>query len=169
VFNFSRADIGNIINEIRRTNSGCIIIFGKKQAALMLTDQLHNEGIRQRVYARMILPEEKEFSKEDLAVLEGIYLLTAGFVPENSDFARKFSAIYGCKPGAAAAYAYDAVNLLIDEAKQADFDRLRLYETISASDFKGVTGEISFDKRGNLRETGKILRVSNGKLVPVEK
>lgn len=167
--NYSGPGIGNMINEIRKTDSECIIIFGKKQAALMLIDKLHREVIRQPIYVRIILPEEKEFSKEDLAMLEGCYLLTYGFVPENSGFARIFSALYGYKPGAAAAYAYDAVNLLIAEAKQAYFDRLKLFETISASDFKGVMGEISFDKRGNLRWTGEILRISNGKLVSVEK
>jgi ABC-type branched-subunit amino acid transport system substrate-binding protein len=154
------------LNKIKDTAFDCIVIFGTKETSLSMKELIQRADLHKPVYIRITLPAEKSFTERELAVLEGCYLLPGGYVSENSEFTRKFSAIYGYTPGPAAAYAYDAVKFLTDMAKNGGYDRIKVYELISNSD---TSNQTRFDKRGNLRESGIIMRVTSGMLVPVER
>ncbi len=69
-------------------------------------------------------------------------------------FRRNFRARYGTPPSPAAAYAYDATRLLIHVARAVSSaerppDRAAVRDALLHAKFKGVTGIIRFDRKGN--------------------
>lgn len=68
-----------------------------------------------------------------------------------SDFAGKFEAAYGTRPTTSAARAYDLANLVLDAlAASPGANRAELTRQVLATrDYKGASGLISFDERGD--------------------
>jgi branched-chain amino acid transport system substrate-binding protein len=68
-------------------------------------------------------------------------------------FRRKYRARYGRPPTPPAAYAYDSLQVLIRAARRLPSgklpDHLALREAVARTDFRGATGLIRFDRRGN--------------------
>ena len=64
-----------------------------------------------------------------------------------------------------AAYAYDGMNLLIEAIIKVYPSRELIQKTLSETDFKGVTGVIRFDSKGNRIISPGILEIKNG--IPV--
>jgi len=77
--------------------------------------------------------------------------------------------LYGYRPDAVSAYAYDAVNLIIEAIKKTGPDRDKIQKSLVNMKYEGVTGMIHFDDRGNrlgsvcLMEIRKGLPVAPGK------
>ena len=65
-------------------------------------------------------------------------------------FQKAFQGAFGYQPGAAAAYAYDGINLIIEVIKKSGPDRDKIIDVFAEINYKtGVTGEIQFDANGN--------------------
>jgi len=89
----------------------------------------------------------------------------------DADFTDRYERLYNEKPSGYVASSYDAANILISAIKNVkEKDPGKIAEVISATkDFKGVTGLISFDKKGDLTRPGFLLsKVVDGKFVIVE-
>ena len=65
-------------------------------------------------------------------------------------FINDFMTAYGYKPDAAAAYAYDGIRLLYEAIRNAGTGQSALRDYIHTMHFDGITGDIQFDKHGNL-------------------
>jgi len=76
----------------------------------------------------------------------------AGACRAKQDFARRFYARTGTRPGSAAESAYDAVHIIAAAVRRAGPNRARLRDALAAGmEFPGVTGNIAFDSAGNDR------------------
>ena len=76
---------------------------------------------------------------------------------------KSFQETFGYQPGAAAAYAYDGINLLIEVIQKCGPDRDKIIDAFTEMDFTtGVTGEIRFDIKGNRIGIPGILTIKNG-------
>jgi branched-chain amino acid transport system substrate-binding protein len=75
--------------------------------------------------------------------------------------------MYGYKPGAAAAYAYDGARILIEAVRNTGTDRENIQSYLSGIKFKGVTGEISFDAKGNRKGSAVLMKIRDGIPIPV--
>ncbi len=77
-------------------------------------------------------------------------------------FARTYQERYGAEPTPSAAYAYDAVMLLVQSLAESGLNRSRLRDFIAGnSGFHGVTGTISWDNAGG-NQANPVLRILPG-------
>jgi len=72
--------------------------------------------------------------------------------PEAQEFVKAYKAKYNKEPDEFAALTYDAMIILLQKIKEAGSgDRAKLREAIAATkDFKGVTGDLSFNEKGDI-------------------
>lgn len=106
---------------------------------------------------------------------EGTYMTMVGGdtrkIPEAQEFIRAFEARYG-ELGQWSAYGYDAANLLVTVIEKAGAkDREKVLAAIrEIPSFKGITGEIIFDAKGDNQNTFiGMFKVENSKLIYVER
>ncbi|MGB9722020.1 MAG: ABC transporter substrate-binding protein [bacterium] len=80
--------------------------------------------------------------------------------PEVQEWVKKYLAKYGSSPDALATLGYDATCLLLEAIKNANSDNpIKVKEALQRTrDFKGVSGEITFDDYGNPVKKLTILR-----------
>ncbi|MEO0205696.1 MAG: ABC transporter substrate-binding protein [candidate division WOR-3 bacterium] len=80
--------------------------------------------------------------------------------PEVQEWVKKYLAKYGSMPDALATLGYDATCLLLEAIKKANSDNpVKVKEALQMiKDFKGVSGEITFDAYGNPVKKLTILR-----------
>jgi branched-chain amino acid transport system substrate-binding protein len=82
------------------------------------------------------------------------------------DFCQKYKELYGKNPGMVAAYAFDAMNILIEAIRSAGkSDRELIQKSLQDIRYEGVTGPVSFDSKGNRLGTYFLSPVKNG--IPV--
>jgi branched-chain amino acid transport system substrate-binding protein len=106
-------------------------------------------------------------------VLEGA-IFTDMFCTNDSsravqDFIERYYAATGREPGSLEAMAFDGTNLAVRtllEGKPGS--REELYRRILANpDFRGVAGRLEFAADGESRRSAKILKITQGQIVPV--
>ena len=110
----------------------------------------------------------------DLAAAEGGFY-TNHYSPEDTrpivvDWVANYQAEYGAVPDALATLAYDATNLLlnaIETAGSAD-DTAAVAAALAASDWEGVSGQITFDEQHNPIKAAVILGVQGGAITYVD-
>ncbi|MEX2215375.1 MAG: ABC transporter substrate-binding protein [Phycisphaeraceae bacterium] len=85
--------------------------------------------------------------------------------PESLDYQKRFKAKYGKGTSALAALGYDAANVLFDAMERApSLSGKDLAKALAETkDFKGVTGDINFDKNRNTLKPIVILKIEGGK------
>jgi branched-chain amino acid transport system substrate-binding protein len=105
----------------------------------------------------------------DLAAVEGGYFSNHYSVadprPVVQDFIKKYTDTYGAAPDALAVLAYDAANILmqsIDDAKSADPTVVK--DAMQNIKFEGVSGNITFDNKGDPIKSAALTAIKDGKL-----
>ena len=102
---------------------------------------------------------------------EGIYFTQLQYHPSSNDplvmaFVGAFTKKYNAKPDIIAAYGYDAMELLSFAIERSNLTsegiRDQLYKV---KNFHGVTGDITFDKNGDVIQPMGIKTVRNGEFV----
>ena len=96
------------------------------------------------------------------------------FVPTNPDpkvqeFVKKYKEKYGMEPDTFAALAYDQAYVLKDAMEKAAakgaITRENLLEAMAASGYKGITGTVTFDDKGDWVRPYLFVTVKDGKFV----
>ena len=103
---------------------------------------------------------------------EGLNLVSSGhwFTEKGIAFQKAFQETYGYQPGAAAAYAYDGINLIIEVIQKSGPDRDKIIDAFAEINYKtGVTGEIRFDANGNRIGIPDLMTIKNGIPVVIKK
>ncbi|SAL70382.1 extracellular ligand-binding receptor [Caballeronia arvi] len=90
-------------------------------------------------------------------------------LPEGRAFAEKFKKRFGAEPLTYSPFAYDCAWVAINAMKQANSSKPEtLMSSLRATQYKGITGEISFDSNGDLKNpTSTLYQVKANKWVPV--
>ncbi len=105
--------------------------------------------------------------------VENSYFLGV-FVPTNPDpkvqeFVKKYKEKYGMEPDTFAALAYDQGYVLKDAMEKAaakgNITRESLREAMAASSYKGITGTVTFDPKGDWVRPYLFVTVKEGKFV----
>lgn len=103
--------------------------------------------------------------------LNNVYFTTAYTTvtedPQVKQFVSDFKAEYGKDPSMFSALAYDAMNLMLDAIKRAGSDDpVAVKEAIkNTTNFKGITGSISFDTLNNAIKSVLVVEIKDGKQV----
>ncbi|NMA18183.1 MAG: ABC transporter substrate-binding protein [Clostridiaceae bacterium] len=109
-----------------------------------------------------------EFLEIGGSAVEGV-LTNVGFFPDDpgpaaATFVEEYKNLYKSDPDYYGACAYDAFNVLVEAIKRAgELDNEKVREEIAATDYEGVTGNITFDENGDALKTYIKIIVKDGK------
>ena len=102
---------------------------------------------------------------------QGLLCSQAGIPPEAADkkFLDAYKKKFNADPILYAPFTYDAANLLIESMKKANSaDPAKYLPELAKIDFKGATGKIAFDDKGDRKDAEMtIFTMKDGKLTPV--
>jgi len=113
----------------------------------------------------------EEMAKLAGLAAEGLLCSQAGLPPQAADkkFLDAYKKKFNVDPILYAPFTYDAANLLIAAMKKADSaDPAKYLPELAKITYKGATGEISFDGKGDRRDAEMtIFTMQGGKIVPL--
>ena len=145
-------EIKNALDSIKRLGIEAIVLFGDPQLAAGTIPLMKQQGMNQMIFGTLAVADGQKASGPDWNILEGMVLVSSShwFTEEGRAFQKEFYEAFGYQPGAAAAYAYDGMNVLIGVIGKAGADRDRIIEVLPRVHHRyGVTGSIQFDASGN--------------------
>jgi len=146
-------DLAALAGRTRSFAPGAVIVRVAPSGMPGLLDQLSRDGVR----APLLVPWIPGLAPAALTShYAGDVLAVRPFRelnnPAYAALGRAYQARYGAEPTPAAAYGYDAVNLLASALEASGLNRAALRDAIAArSGFVGATGTISWDNAGGNR------------------
>ena len=170
-YNNPDKDFNILIDKLIKADVNGVLLFGKPASSLRFINKLRQKKMNQPVFGTLSLMGETEFSEDDLANFEGIMFVTSvNWLGSNGiDFKKAFQRKYGKDPTEIAAYAFDGMNLIIEAIRSSNYDPEKVQEAMTKINYKGVTGTIQFDKRGNRVGNAELKELRNGIPVNVRK
>lgn len=157
--------LAEILTEIEKQAAEAIVLFGEPGIASQILPVLKQRGMNQMIFGTLAVMDGQKKTGPDWSCLEGSVLVSSGhwFTKEGMAFQKEFQKTFGYQPGAAAAYAYDGMNVIIGVAKKAGADRDRIIDAFTKTNYKsGITGKIQFDANGNRSGTTNLMTICNG-------
>lgn len=165
-------DFKAILTAIKGKNVQAVFFGGLNAQAGPMKRQMRDLGMTMPFFGSSLSSDEfMSFAGKEAA--EGTISADSGQamdkMPGGPDFAKKFSAKYG-NVVMYAPFAYDATNVLINAMKAANSaDPKKYLPEIGKLNFKGVTGPIAFDSKGDLRSAAvTFFQVKAGKWETLE-
>jgi branched-chain amino acid transport system substrate-binding protein len=161
-------NLNDLSNEIKKAKVNCIVLFCPPKASIKITRHFIQKEINLPLFGSLLLLNENELSIQEIEVYDNILSIPSGdwSGPENLAFRKKFQNTYYRMPGMVASYSYDGMSVLIEAIRNAgSSDREKIQESLENISYKGVTGSIQFDDKGNRSGKFKMMRMKDG--VPV--
>lgn len=146
-----------------------IYVVGAPAAVSRFVAVLESQGYRGAVMTTSSFAVREILDGDEGA--EGVLLSRPLFDPEGEDpavraFADTYEERFGGSPDIHAAYAYDAVKVLAAALADRQVRPSELWSALRGiRDFKGLTGFIQFDERGDVASFPRVYVIRNGELV----
>lgn len=162
-------DYGALISQIASTKPDVVFLAGEHDDAGHLIKDFPKYGLEKTQFIGGDGIDHPDFIKIGGINTEGAIVIS---VPEIKDknFVKKYKETYKEDPTGYAANSYDAANILISairEVKEKDPEKVAK-KVASIKSFQGVTGEITFDKKGDLtRPAFALSKVVSGMFVVI--
>lgn len=156
------------LREIDQSDIEAIVLFGKPALSSDIIPMLQQKKMDQTIFGSLSMMDDQKASNPDWAIFEEMNLVSSGhwFTEKGIAFQQSFERAFGYQPGAAAAYAYDGINVIIDVIMRSGPDRDKIIDAFAEINYKtGVTGEIQFDSNGNRTGIPALMKIKNGKPV----
>lgn len=164
-------DFSTQLRMLQNARVDAVVIWGEVPEAAKILTQMRAMGMRQPVFgpSRLCYPQIIEAAG---SAAEGL-VTTAPLDPTRSDapwlqFEKDYRAKYHEDPDAYAAYAFDAINLLIGAVEKAGLNRGKVMDALrdyQGHDYDGVAGRLEFDHTLNNIAPFAMARVESGKFV----
>jgi branched-chain amino acid transport system substrate-binding protein len=147
----SENDFTELAGLIGKKKADCLLLFTEPVKAEKIIYELRKTGIPLPVYGPLYLLSESSSLESYPEISGNLKLLSSGdwFLKEKSEFAAGYRSMYGNYPCAPAAYAFDAMTAMINAVKTAGGDMEKVHKALMVTEFKGTTGRIKFDEKGN--------------------
>ena len=161
----SGKNLPEILTDIEKHGIEAIVLFGEPEFASEIIPVLKQRSMNQMIFGTLAVTDGQKATNPDWNSLESIVLVSSGhwFTDEGIAFQEEFHKTFGYQPGAAAAYAYDGINVIIGVIKRAGTDRDRIIEAFVETNHKsGITGGIQFDENGNRSGCASLMSIRNG-------
>lgn len=150
------------IGELRKKAVEALIILGDGEQSWKLTGVLRKKGIKLPFYGAIPMLGVRDLSSVEGGNITDLTILYSGNWLKTNTLGSQHGAIGDdAVSNAVAAYTFDAMNVLINAIKASGYDRDKIYEVMSRTDFEGVTGNVQFDKNGNRRSDLKLVKMAN--------
>lgn len=139
-----------------------LIILGNQEQSLELLGVLGENGLKVPAYGTISMLGVGDLSQWKHENLLNLTVLNSGnWMKSNTLESQKAMERSNSISNAIAAYTFDGMNILINAIKSSGFDRDKFHETISKTNYTGVTGKIEFDKNGNRISDLFMVRIPN--------
>lgn len=170
-YDSTNKNFGELFDKINENDTDCIILFGQPITSLTFVQQLRKNRMNHPVFGTFSLLAEDRYTDEELAQYNDVSFVTYKnrFNEENLSFVKIYKEKHGKSPGVVAAYAYDGMNLIIEAIKHSGLDREKIQEAMSNIRYKGVTGLIQFDEKGNRIDAVELIEIKKRIPITVEK
>tara|TARA_R110001583_G_scaffold191209_2_gene356140 strand:- start:9153 stop:10244 length:1092 start_codon:yes stop_codon:yes gene_type:complete len=162
-YDSSSLKFNKLLDQINEIDVNTVILFGQSFASKKIIMQMHQNKMHQTVFATLSLLGDDKFESNNSEVA------TFGNGLENERFHNEFQKKYGKKPSAVAVYAFDGMNIIIDVIRKTGFDRTKIQETMAETNYKGLTGFIQFDEKGNRVGAVRLIEIIDGIPVTIER
>ena len=148
--------------------AGAYILFGTPALASSFMKVYREKGLTGPVFGTLSLLDDRQAHTQDWSVLQDVTVVAPALsaTPEAKEFKEKFLKKYGYEPGPAAAYAYDGINVIIEAIRKTGTNRNRIIGYLSGIRYRGVTGLIRFDEKGNRAGEATLMIIRDGHPVP---
>lgn len=169
VYDWSRKDFKDIVAKIRRFSPDLTIMSGFQGNIVGLTKLMRSYSIMEQsqIISTFDMIDAANVLSQD--ELEGIRFITPLFNVEKETkrieaWKNKFEDQYGRKPLYTAAYSYDMMYMISEAAKkiQGPMTSKAWVKALHTTELQGVTGDLEFDKDGDLEVDLKIGVFRNG-------
>src|SRR5512145_791645 len=162
----TKTDFTAILTSIKGKNPELIFYGGMDAQAGPMMKQIQNLGIAAKYLAGDGV-QTAEFLKLSGDAAEGVYASSPGVpldqMPQGPAFAEKYKAKFNQEIQLYAPYAYDAMNVLLEAMKKAgSTDPAKYLPELAGIQYQGVTGNISFDEKGDIKGGGISLYQAKG-------
>lgn len=159
-------DFTPTLTRLKQTNPDLLFFGGEYQDAGPLLKQARKTGIKARFMSGDATLDPTFVALAGSRAAEGAMVTFPP--PASRTFQQHYRQRFG-EPGPYSGYAYDGARILLDAIRRAPSADARAVsrEIARTRNFLGVTGSISFDRKGDLTRAGFILwEVEGGKWVP---
>lgn len=170
MINVGKTDYGDLISQLASYKPDIVFLAGEHDDAGHLIKDFPKYGLEKTQFIGGDGIDHPEFIKIGGINTEGALAISIQPIRDTS-FYEKYVSTYMEKSTGYSASAYDATNILISAIKKVkEKDSEKIAKVVALTmDFPGVTGLISFDKKGDLITPGFVLsKVINGKFVILE-
>jgi len=163
-------NFSNLISEIKSNKTAALILMGQPSRAWALIDQIRQQSINNLVFGNISILGEGVFLHRKLKDYNDVVFIGSKKWLENkpSSFRNQYVAAYGHIPGAAAAFAFDGMNVLMQALEISKLDREKMKEAMMKIQVQGCTGNPRFNERGLLKANPELIEIKEGKLVLLE-
>lgn len=163
------SDFNAILTKIRARHPDVIIYGGMDDTAGPMAKQMHQLGVQ-----APLLAGDGTCSPEFVKLAgDGADILTCSRageavekLPKGAQFMAKYKAKFGSEVQIYAPYSYDAVYVIVDAIRRAgSLDRTAVAAAVATTDYDGLTGHISFDPKGDIKNGAiSMFHVQGGQL-----
>ena len=147
-------NISMVSEEVIKSSSGSVVILCQPSVTIKLVEVLRQKKPSLRLFSIITSLNENKLNEKELMELNNT-VFTPSVESDHkiaSSFRDEYYSLYGRNPGYVAAAAFDAANLLLLAIRSAGSDdREIIQKSLYSMNYNGVTGTISFDARGNLK------------------
>lgn len=170
--NNQTSDFGAVLTNVKAQNADLIFFGGLDQQAAQVVKKMKQLGMKAQFLGGGAVADA-EFLKIAGAAGEGAmaweYGLPLERMPGGEAFAKRYRTRFGTDLLSYAPFGYDATMTIIDAMQKAGSSKPEDYlATLKSGTVAGVTGPISFEKNGSLKNASSTLyQVKQGKWVPV--
>jgi len=171
LFDNYASNLNALANQINRTNIDCIVLLCRPKASLEVIRLIRQRKISQPVFGSLSIMNENELSQHEMREFDNILSVPSAIWSKSKFqiFSQEYQNEYGEFPGMVAAYAFDGMNVLLDAIRTArEPEREKIQQSLLKTHYKGVTGLIQFDEKGNRSDTYQVTAVKNGYPVAIE-
>ena len=169
---YSNENILNMLNDIELSDIKNIVLFVDYSSASKIVSATKQQNMTQTFFGSLSVLNNQKTSDFNRDIFEDVIFISSNhwFTDKGIVFQKEFKKIYGYKPGVAAAFAYDGVNVIIEAIKNAGPDRDKIIDELTKINYKnGVTGTIQFDVNGNRIVNTNLMIIKNGYPVELQK
>jgi len=156
---------GELQKKIGEAKVSSIILFCQPEAAAEIVHQIRQKKLNLPLFGPLMLLNDNVLSASEMQVFNDLLSVPAGSWPmmDVRAFSKEYQEKYKKMPGIPAYYSFDATNTLIEAIKIAGTnDREKIQKALATTNFKGITGLIKFDDKGNRWGNFETRQVTNG-------
>lgn len=166
-------DFNAFLSTVKESNPDAVLISDYTTAASMIAKQAKESGINATLVGGGGWEGWQQIEDGD-KIFEGGYFVQQYAVDEpsseNKNFITAYKRKYNETPDALAALGYDAALIMLEAMRKAGTTKSDIVvDWLEATNLKGVTGEIKFDRQHNAVKPLYIFRIQGGKNILVQK